>query len=527
MVVVVEQGRMEACHCTPSFNFANSKIDFKSRLPARERPLNLSRHSALACLAVLTTTAPACGPAPTASPDARTPGPADPRVDALFADLDRDGPGAAVGVVFEGEVVHRAGYGLAHLDHGIPVTPGTVFDIASVSKQFGAMAALLLEAEGRLDLDADAGAHVPGLPEFGAVVAPRHLIHHTSGIRDWPHLMALAGVEMTDVISFEKIARMLGRQQALNFPPGSEYAYSNTGYNLLARVVEAVSGQTFREFTDARIFRPLGMSRTHFSDDYLEVVPGRAESYAPAEGREGVFRRLPNQLTALASSSLHTTIDDFVLWMRNYDAGQVGGQEVLQAMLRQGVLSNGDTIAYAGGLTVGEHRGLSVVGHGGSWAGYRTYFARFPDHRLSVAVFCNVSDCDAAGRARKVAEAYLEDRMDPEPAEDPESEAAAPALSEAELQEYAGEYRSPELDTSYDLAVEDGRLVAAHWRNPPSVLVPSEPDAFAGDRWWFPEVRFLRDAAGEVIGFAVNGARVRNLVFERQATASGQRPGGR
>lgn len=450
-------------------------------------------------------------------------------MDALFADLSRNGPGAAVGVVFEGQVVHRAGYGMAHLDHGVPITPGTVFDIASVSKQFGAMAALLLEAEGHLDLDADVGAHVPGLPEFGAVVTPRHLIHHTSGIRDWPHLMALAGVEMTDVISFEKIMRMLGRQQALNFPPGSEYAYSNTGYNLLAKVVEAVSGQTFRTYADERIFRHLGMSRTHFSDDYLEVVPGRAESYAPAEDREGVFRRLPNQLTALASSSLHTTVDDFLLWMQNYETGRVGGQDMLRTMLRRGVLSSGDTIAYAGGLTVGEHRGLPVFGHGGSWAGYRTYFARFPEQRLSVAVFCNVSDCDAAGRAQKVAEAYLEDRMDPEPAqdEDPEPEAAAPAPSEAELQEYVGEYRSPELDTSYDLAVEDGRLVATHWRNPPSALVPSGPDAFAGDQWWFPEVRFRRDAAGEVIGFAVNGGRVRNLVFERQATAGGQSPGRR
>lgn len=489
--------------------------------------MNLPRHGALACLAILTTTAaPACGPAPTTSPDAAASGPANPSVDAIFADLDRDGPGAAVGVVFGGEVVHRAGYGMAHLDHGIPVTPGTVFDIASVSKQFGAMAALLLEAEGRLDLDADVGAYVPGLPEFGAVVTPRHLIHHTSGIRDWPHLMALAGVEMSDVISFEKIMRMLDRQQTLNFPPGSEYAYSNTGYNLLAKVVEEVSGKTFREYVDEQIFRPLGMSRTHFSDDYLEVVPGRAESYAPAEGREGVFRRQPNQLTALASSSLHTTIDDFVRWMQNYDTGRAGGHDVLRAMLRQGVLSNGDTIAYAGGLTVGEHRGLPVFGHGGSWAGYRTYFARFPEQRLSVAVFCNVSDCDPAGRARKVAEAYLEDEMDPAPTpeEGAEPEAAAPTPPEASLQEYAGEYRSPELDTSYDVAVEDGRLVATHWRNPASVLVPSGPDAFAGDRWWFPEVQFLRDAAGQVIGFEVNGARVRNLVFERQAAASGRSP---
>ena len=492
------------------------------RLAKRQRQLGASVASLLAVGVVFWF--PACGPrsgGPAGTPsEAQTPdGPTDPAVDALFADLAGDGPGAAVGVLLNGEVVHRAGYGVADLDHGVPITAGTVFDIASISKQFGAMAALLLEREGKLDLDADLRSAVPWLPEFGATITPRHLIHHTSGIRDWPHVMALAGVEMTDVISFEKILRMLGRQQAINFPPGTEYAYSNTGYNLLARTVEAASGETFREYAQERIFAPLGMTRTHFSDDYLEVVPGRAESYRPAGDDEGGgdFRRLPNQLTALASSSLHTTIDDFVLWMQNYETGQVGGQDLLRTMVRRGVLASGDTIGYAHGLTVGEYRGLPVVGHGGSWAGYRTNFVRFPEQRLSVAVFCNRSDCDAGGRARKVAEAYLGDFMDPLPAPEQEEEPAeVPSLSQARLQEYAGEYRSPELDSSYEVVVESGRLVARHWRNPPSTLSPTREDVFAGDQWWFPEVRFNRDATGRVDGFAVTGARVRDLIFERR-----------
>ena len=180
-----------------------------------------------------------------------------------------------------GEVVHRAGYGTANMDHSIPITPETVFDIASISKQFGAMAALLLEAQGRLDLEEDVRAYVTELPDFGHTIVPRHLIHHTSGIRDWPHVMNLGGVDYSDVISFEKILRMLYQQRAINFPPGTEYAYSNTGYNLLARTIEAQSGMTFRAYTQEQIFEPLGMTHTHFSDDYLEIVPGRAESYAP------------------------------------------------------------------------------------------------------------------------------------------------------------------------------------------------------------------------------------------------------
>lgn len=455
---------------------------------------------------------PACGPAATGAD-----GPIHPEVEAIFADLRGDRPGAAVGVRWNGEVVHRAGYGMAHLGHGVPVTPGTVFDIASISKQFGAMAALLLEAEGDLDLDADVRGYVPELPDFGEVIAARHLIHHTSGIRDWPHTMALGGIGFTDVISFEKILRMLYRQQAINFPPGSEYAYSNTAYNLLARVIEVQSGMSFREYAESRIFAPLGMTRTHFSDHHLEVVSNRAESYAPIPEGEG-FRRMPNQLTALASSSLNTTMDDFLLWMRNYETGQLGGEEMLRTMVRPGVLTSGETLDYAHGLSVTDYRGLPTFGHGGSWVGFRTNFVRFPEQNLSIAVFCNVSDCDPAGRARRVAEALIGDLMGPEPEDaEPEPEPEAPVLTAEQLAEYAGRYRSPELDSTYEVEVDaEGRLVASHWRNDPSVLTPTGSDTFTGDQWFLPEVRFVRDDSGRVTGFTVTGTRVRDLIFERQ-----------
>ena len=473
--------------------------------------------AALAALSILFF--PACGPVSDDTPRTASRGPSNPDVDAVFADLDRNGPGAAVGVLLNGEVVHRAGYGIAHLDHGVPITAETVFDIASISKQFGAMSALLLEAEGKLDLDEDVRAYVPELPDFGVRITPRHLIHHTSGIRDWVHVMDLSGVERSDVISFEKILRMLFEQRAVNFPPGSEHAYSNTGYNLLARVIEAGSGMTFREFTKQRIFEPLGMSHTHFSDDHLEVVPGRAESYSPVAEGAG-FQRQPNQLTALASSSLNTTIDDFIRWMRNYQTGEVGGEDIVRTMLAQGVLTSGDTLAYAHGLTVGAYRGLSNFGHGGSWAGYRTNFVRFPEQDLSIAVFCNVSDCDPAGRALRVAEVYigaLMDAPDEAPEADASAEAPPPALPESRLREYAGHYRSPELDMTYEVVADANGLIVRHWRFAPSALSPAGDDTFTGSPRRFPEVRFRRDASGRVTAFTVTGARVRNLIFERVA----------
>ncbi len=442
-------------------------------------------------------------------------GPIHPGVDAVFADLDRDdGPGAAVGVLLDGEVVHRAGYGIAHMDHAIPITPQTVFDIASISKQFGALSALLLEEEGRLDLDADVRSYVEEVPDFGAVITPRHLVHHTSGIRDWPHAMLMGGVTYTDVISFEKILRMLYQQEDLDFAPGAEYSYSNTGYNLLARIIEVQSGESFRAYAAGRIFRPLGMEHTHFSDDYLEIVPGRAESYAP-DG-EGGWRRVVNQLTALASSSLNTTVDDFLLWMRNYEEGTVGGGGLLERMVQPGTLNDGEELGYAYGLAVGEYRGLPTIGHGGSWAGFRTNFVRFPRQNLSVVVFCNVSDCDAAGRARRTAEVFLEAEMGPPPEESPDEEDAEPTtLTAAQLRTYAGTYRSPELDSTYEIVVRGGELVARHWRNADATLTPSGDDEFDGDRSWLPRVRFERDAGGRVERMTVTGSRVRNLRFER------------
>ncbi len=282
-------------------------------------------------------------------------------------------------------------------------------------------------------------------------------------------------------------------------------------------MIEVQSGTTFREYTASRIFAPLGMSRTHFSDDHLEIVPGRAESYAPAEGGEG-FQRMPNQLTALASSSLHTTMDDFLLWMENYETGRIGGEALIRTMVRRGVLANGDALDYAHGLSVTAYRGLPTFGHGGSWVGYRTNFVRFPEQDLSIAVFCNVSDCDPAGRARRVADVFIGDLMEPgAEAAEPESEPDAPELTAAQLQEYAGSYRSPELDSTFDLAVdEEGRLVASHWRNAPSVLAPTGDDAFTGDQWFLPEVRFLRNNAGRITAFTVTGPRVRDLIFTRQ-----------
>jgi CubicO group peptidase (beta-lactamase class C family) len=443
------------------------------------------------------------------------------RVDRLFAQWDRDGsPGAAVLVLKDGGVVHRRGYGMANLEHGIRNTPATVFDIASVSKQFAGFAIALLAAEGRLGLDDDVRRHVPELHDFGHTITIRHLLHHTSGLRDWPGTLRMAGWDYGDIISFDQILRMAFDQRELNFVPGDAYAYSNTGYNLLAEVVARVSGSSFREWTERRIFGPLGMRSSHFHDDYDEVVARRAESYRPSGGS---FRRNTNNLTALGSSSLFTTVDDLALWALHLEEPVVGGPAVLAQFLTPGLLNSGESTGYGFGINVGEWRGQRRLQHGGSWAGHRSTLTAFPDQRFTVIILSNVSNMNPSALAGEIAAIYLADALAPAPRPVVAAEAAAAAAArpaaqpygpaEAELREYEGVYRSHELHTEYTLRVRDGELVAWHFRLGERTLRAQRQDAFDGAG--FGRIEFLRDGAGRVTGFTANSDRIRNLRFDR------------
>jgi CubicO group peptidase (beta-lactamase class C family) len=440
------------------------------------------------------------------------------QADQLFHRWHRpDSPGGSVLVMRHGEVLHARGYGMANLEHGVPNRTSTVFDIASVSKQFAAFAIAMLAQEGSLALEDDVRLHIPELPDFGDTIRIRHLVHHTGGLRDWPGTLRLAGWDYMDVVSYEQILGMARHQRSLNFMPGSDHAYSNTGYNLLAEIVSRVTGRSFRDWTHQRLFEPLGMGQTHFHDDWTEVVPGRAESYHRAD--DGSFRRVVSSLTAVGSSSLFTTIDDLARWLRNLDDPVVGGEEVARRMHERGVLSNGDTISYAFGLVMGEYRGATTASHGGSWGGYRSTLLRFPEHGLAVVILANASDLNAGTLAYRIADLYLADVLGPAPLppaagqRGSTAQAAPLVLTAAELAAYAGEYRSSELFTSYELSVEEGELVARHFRTGTTVLRPVAADTFQGPL--FGRVEFLRDGDGAIRAFTANSVRVRGLRFDR------------
>ena len=367
----------------------------------------------------------------------------DPRVDSvdkLFSKLDStESPGIAILVVRDGELQMRRCYGMANLEHKVPITPDTVFDIASVSKQFCGLAVSMLIEKGEISLQDDIRTYIPELPDFGHTITIDHLVHHTSGIRDWPSTLALAGWQMDDVISFEQILTMAFNQQDLNFTPGNEYSYSNTGYNLLAEMVKRVTGKTFRQWTDENIFQPLGMKDTHFHDDHTEVVPNKAYGYVRSS--DGTFRAVLNGLTALGSSSLYTTINDLAKWVMNLDDPKIGGKAVLERMVTTSVLNSGKKNTYAFGLGVGEYRGLRTLSHGGSWASFRTYLVHFPDQRFSVVTLLNYSPSNSSRAAYEVVDIYLADELKPR------SEKAEPEKREPVqvplpvLDEYVGMYR--------------------------------------------------------------------------------------
>ncbi len=443
--------------------------------------------------------------------------PVDARVDSVFSRWrSTDTPGAAIAVVHNGKVVHAKGYGMANLDHRIPIGASTVFDIASVSKQFGAMAIALLEQDGRVSLDDDVRKYIPELRDVGHKVTLRHLVHHTGGYRDWPGSMRIGGWSYHDVISFEQILRFAEHQRALNFPPGDSYAYSNTGYNLLAEVVQRVSGKTFREFTNERIFQPLGMTSTHFHDKHDEVVPLLAMSYRPIAG--GTYAVVPNNLTALGSSSLYTTVEDLAKWIMNFDAPVASLSKTVQRMYQQGVLNNGDTIPYAFGQNVLKQRGLRMVTHGGSWAGYRSVLQRYPEQNFGVVILANTSDMNPGQLVNRIAELYLGDKFEaavvsaPAPPARPAAERWTPTSSD--LAPYKGVWVSDELLTSWQLDVRDGKLVATHLRGGETEFQPLARDRF--NSTVFGEVRFERGSDGSVKVFTANSDRIRNLRFERR-----------
>ena len=530
------------------------------------------------------------------------------RADSVFQAFDRtDSPGCALGVYQDGKILYARGYGMASLEHGVALSPRSVLDVGSISKQFTAMSILMLQKEGRLSLDDPIRKYIPEMPAYADRITLRRALSQTSGLRDLYVMMGQTGRTFEgDTID---ALRVITRSAEPNYEPGSRYLYTNSGWILAAQIVYRLTGKPLAQFVDERIFSPLGMHDTRILADASTIIPNGAEGYAPRPG--GGFRvaRSSYDGAIMGAGAVHTSVEDFGRWLNNYDAATVGGRDIIETMTTPTKLNDGTpaksgpNMAYAIGLTVGTMRGLRVVAHGGSWAGYRGHFLRFPDQHFAVSTFCNLTTSGPDSLARKVAGIYLADRMQPDSATMwtlalagvPRSEVAATnfrplvgvwrnvergevrrtrlvgdslvalgggertrivpieggrfragsgtelrfegdatapsrmivitpgdtvtftradtvALTPAKLAEYAGNYRSDEVDATHTWKVEKGQLAVYASDRRLGVLEPSYKDGFTRGN---SVIDVQRDAKARITGFIVEAGRVRHLRFTR------------
>lgn len=429
------------------------------------------------------------------------------RVDGLFAQWDTEtSPGCAVGVTQNGETILERAYGMAELEWGIPNTPETIFEGGSVSKQFTAAAVNLLVLDGVLSLDDDVRRWVPELPDYGHTITLHHLMTHTSGLRDWGSVASISGWGREDRShDHDDVIDILSRQTRLNFPPGLEYSYSNSGYNLLAVVVDRASGTSFADFSNTRIFEPLGMTRTQWRDDYRRITPGRSAAYDRTDDGWEINRPIEY---VHGNGGILTTVGDLGTWNRALETGGPWGPEFLELMHRPGVLSDGSEINYAGGLMLGELGGVRAVTHTGSTAGYRAYLGRFPEQGLSVAMLCNASNVSTGGTGNGIARALLGDAV-----QAPERPDARAASEGYDLEPFVGLYREPLTGSPLELTLDAGVLRAGS--TPLIPLSGSEFQVGAGDR------RYVFERYGStVVGFEVLDWQYADHRYDRVAAWS-------
>lgn len=374
-------------------------------------------------------------------------------VDALFNKLtDAKSPGVAVGVYRAGQTIYEHGYGLANLEYGAPVTPRTVFNLASVSKQFIGFAVALLARDGKVDLQADIRTYLPWLPDFGKRITVEQLLHHTSGLREYIVLADIGGQDGQSLMRQQHVINVLSRQRALNFEPGSRFEYSNSGYSLLAEIIQKASGKSAAEFLNERVFRPLGMTHTRLRENLGEVIPDAAQGYEEGNDGKTWIRAVYNRET-YGPGNIMSTVQDLAKWGANFGAPKVGDRALIEQISSPGRLNDGAQLNYGYGLRHQTLGGQQAITHHGSVPGFRTAFAFFPATGISIAVLAN-QEMDAEEIIDQVAAIYPSARGKAKVVKEPALIQPTPAQVQALVGNYDGEnYRTMVLE------MRDGRLI--------------------------------------------------------------------
>jgi CubicO group peptidase (beta-lactamase class C family) len=386
---------------------------------------------------------------------------ANPAVDVIFADLTKPGsPGCALGVYHNGEIIYAKGYGLANIEENVPITPQTVFDVGSISKQFAAASIVLLEKQGKLRLDDDVRKYIPELPDYSQgqqKITILHLLNHTSGLRDYVSLFLLAGIHFDSVTNDDDALGIIVRQKGLNFDPGSEWKYTGSGYLLLSLIVKRVSGRTLKDFAAENIFQPLGMTHTQFRNDHTALIPNRALAYE--KDQNGGYRLSVSYAEQNGDGMVHTSIEDLQRWDENFYSGKIGGKGFLAEMQEPGRLNDGTPLKYAKGLFLRNYRGLPTVWHGGESGGYLSYLIRFPEQHFSIACLCNGLPSPFQ-RSHRVANLYLGSVMKPGDIDFATAgpETKSPVGISAGLRLWSGDYRNSKNGDIWHVIEREGTL---------------------------------------------------------------------
>ena len=441
------------------------------------------------------------------------------KVDEVFKPWNSNSsPGAALGIIKNGKLVYARGYGMADLEHNIPITDTTIFYIGSVSKQFVTMCVLLLEEQGKLSLDDRVQKYLPDFPEYNAPLTIRNFIHHTSGVRDNLTLWDLAGNDYLNDIDKDEMYQLIKRQKELNFTPGEKYLYSNSCYFMLGLIIEKVAGESLHDFAQKNIFSPLGMRSTLFQDDNTRIIKNRAFSYISEDGG------LKNQIMRydlVGSGGIYSNIRDLYLWDQNFYHNKLGkgSQALIEKMHKDGMLNNGESSGYAFAIQNGTYRALRTVSHGGALASYRSFLLRFPDQKLSVIILGNVTPIPIGRLPFSVADIMLEKQLAPlQPEANTSSTVNSPKHEEViptkDVKQYIGSFYSEELEVTYQITENNSQLFCSIKNKKPLLLKPESQDLFLiGEEM---ELKFERDSNNQITGFEVNAGRVTNLKFRRK-----------
>lgn len=405
----------------------------------------------------------------------------DKMIDNLFSNWDQQNtPGCALGIFKDGEIIYAKGYGFANLEYDIPNSPNSVFRIASTSKQFTAACIILLEEQGKLSLEDNLKSFFPEFPDYAEKITIQHLLNHTSGIRDYLQLSYLKGLAEEDQFTDEDVMEWLVNQKDLNFTPGDDFLYSNSGYWLLGQIVNQVSGMNMADFAKQEIFEPLGMSNTHFHNDYTQIVKNRASGYIP--DRNGGYKISMTSLNMIGDGGIFTTINDIKKWDDAYYESSILSKNFWDKMTQSGVLNNGEVTNYASGLQIGEYKGLKTIRHGGSFVGFRAELLRFPEQHVSIAIFANRGDASPEALAQEVADIILQDSFENNEAENQDETVANQPkfiqLKNNALEKFSGYYWNEVSSYSRKIYVKDDTLRYSRSENNESDLVPISKNEF-------------------------------------------------